>query len=51
VVLISHNLPQVFQVADRIQVLRLGRRVATFRAGEVTMDGVVRAMTGAAEEA
>jgi simple sugar transport system ATP-binding protein len=47
VVLISHNLPHVFHVADRIQVLRLGRRVATFRAGETTMDEVVGAMTGA----
>jgi simple sugar transport system ATP-binding protein len=47
VVLISHNLPHVFQVADRIQVLRLGKRVATFRAGDVTMDQVVGAMTGA----
>jgi simple sugar transport system ATP-binding protein len=47
VVLISHNLPQVFQVANRIQVLRLGKRVATFRAGEVTMEEVVGAMTGA----
>lgn len=47
VVLISHNLPHVFEVADRIQVLRLGRRVATFEAGEVTMDEVVGAMTGA----
>jgi simple sugar transport system ATP-binding protein len=47
VVLISHNLPQVFQVSDRIQVLRLGKRVATFRADEVTMDEVVGAMTGA----
>jgi simple sugar transport system ATP-binding protein len=50
VVLISHNLPQVFQAADRIQVLRLGRRVAAFRAEEATMDEVVGAMTGAAEE-
>jgi simple sugar transport system ATP-binding protein len=50
VVLISHNLPQVFQAADRIQVMRLGRRVAAFRADEVTMDEVVGAMTGAAEE-
>jgi simple sugar transport system ATP-binding protein len=50
VVLISHNLPQVFQVANRIQVLRLGRRVAVFRAGDVTMDEVVGAMTGAAGE-
>jgi simple sugar transport system ATP-binding protein len=51
VVLISHNLPQVFEAADRIQVLRLGRRVATFRASEVTMEQVVGAMTGAGEEA
>jgi simple sugar transport system ATP-binding protein len=47
VVLISHNLPQVFQVADRIQVLRLGKRVATFKADDATMDEVVGAMTGA----
>lgn len=47
VVLISHNLPQVFEVADRIQVLRLGRRVASFRADQATMEQVVRAMTGA----
>ncbi len=31
-VLISHNMPQVLAVADRIEVLRLGRRVATFPA-------------------
>jgi simple sugar transport system ATP-binding protein len=47
VVLISHNLPQIFQVANRIQVLRLGKRVARFRADDVTMDDVVGAMTGA----
>jgi simple sugar transport system ATP-binding protein len=47
VVLISHNLPHVFQVADRIQILRLGKRVATFRSEDVTMDEVVGAMTGA----
>ncbi|MGH2702238.1 MAG: sugar ABC transporter ATP-binding protein, partial [Actinomycetota bacterium] len=40
-------LPHVFEVADRIQVLRLGRRVATFETEEVTMDEVVGAMTGA----
>ena len=51
VVLISHNLPQVFQVANRIQVLRLGRRVAVYRSEDVTMDEVVGAMTGATEEA
>jgi simple sugar transport system ATP-binding protein len=47
VVLISHNMPEVFQVADRIQVLRLGRRVGTFRRGEATQQDVVAAMTGA----
>jgi simple sugar transport system ATP-binding protein len=50
VVLISHNLPHVFQVADRIQVLRLGKRVATLRAADATMDQVVAAMTGADTE-
>jgi simple sugar transport system ATP-binding protein len=51
VVFISHNLPQVFEVADRIEVLRLGRRVARFRASEATMGDVVAAMTGSAEQA
>ena len=50
VVFISHNLPQVFGVADRIEVLRLGRRVARFRASEATMDDVVAAMTGSVEQ-
>jgi simple sugar transport system ATP-binding protein len=47
VVLISHNMPEVFEVADRIEVLRLGERVATFRRGDVSMEDVVGAMTGA----
>jgi simple sugar transport system ATP-binding protein len=47
VVLISHNLPHVFQVSNRIQVLRLGKRVASMRTEDVTMDEVVGAMTGA----
>jgi simple sugar transport system ATP-binding protein len=47
VVLISHNMPEVFEVADRIEVLRLGERVARFRKGEVSMEDVVGAMTGA----
>jgi simple sugar transport system ATP-binding protein len=47
VVLISHNLPEVFDVSDRIQVLRLGQRVATFNTKETTMEAVVGAMTGA----
>jgi D-xylose transport system ATP-binding protein len=47
VVVISHNLGDVFQVADRIEVLRLGRHVAAFEAGETSSDEVVSAITGA----
>jgi simple sugar transport system ATP-binding protein len=47
VVLISHNLPEVFELADRIEVLRLGRRVASVRAADTTMERVIAAMTGA----
>jgi simple sugar transport system ATP-binding protein len=49
VVLISHNLPEVFEVADRIEVMRLGRRVARFEATGTSMDEIVAAMTGASE--
>ena len=47
VVLISHNMPDVLKVADRIEVLRLGRRVAIFRRDEATLESLVAAMTGA----
>jgi len=50
VILISHNLPHVFEVADRIQVMRLGRRAGIARPGERTMDDVVGMMTGATQE-
>jgi simple sugar transport system ATP-binding protein len=49
VVLISHNMPEVLEVADRVEVLRLGRRVARFTRGDVTMEQIVGAMTGAIE--
>lgn len=49
VILISHNLPHVFEVADRIQVMRLGRRVGIARPGEQAMDDVVAMMTGATQ--
>ena len=52
VVLISHNMPQVLEVADRIQVLRLGETVADLKASEASVDDLVRAMTsGRTEEA
>jgi D-xylose transport system ATP-binding protein len=47
VVMISHNLEDVFQVADRIIVLRLGERVATFDREQTTPEQVVGAITGA----
>jgi simple sugar transport system ATP-binding protein len=45
VVLISHNIPQVLEVADRIIVLRLGRTVGQVAASDVTVDDLIRAMT------
>ncbi|WP_433303658.1 ATP-binding cassette domain-containing protein [Actinoplanes sp. CA-030573] len=47
VVLISHSMPQVLEVADRIQVMRLGTRVATMPAAGTTVEQLVGAMTGA----
>jgi simple sugar transport system ATP-binding protein len=47
VVLVSHNMPQVLEIADRVEVMRLGRRTARFKAAEVTTDDLVAAMTGA----
>jgi simple sugar transport system ATP-binding protein len=47
VVLISHSMPHVLQVADRIQVMRLGTRVATMPARGTTVEQLVGAMTGA----
>ncbi|MBB1510628.1 ATP-binding cassette domain-containing protein [Tessaracoccus sp. MC1756] len=47
VILISHNMPQVFEIADRIHIHRLGQRVALVRPGEVSMTDVVAIMTGA----
>src|SRR3954469_878540 len=50
VVLISHNMPDVLAVADRVEVLRLGERVAQFKTSEVTMETLVGAMTGAVDQ-
>jgi len=47
VVFISHVMPQVMEVADRIQVLRLGTRVATLQASQTSMEELVSLMTGA----
>jgi D-xylose transport system ATP-binding protein len=47
VVIISHNLADVFEVADRITVLRLGRYVGTYHANRVGREQLVGLMTGA----
>jgi D-xylose transport system ATP-binding protein len=47
VIVISHNLANVFEVADRIVVLRLGRVAATFDADSTKREAVVGAITGA----
>ncbi|MEX5727783.1 fructose transport system ATP-binding protein [Rhodovulum iodosum] len=47
IVLISHNMPHVFEVADRIHVHRLGRRLCVIDPKEHTMNDAVAYMTGA----
>jgi len=47
VILISHNMPNVFEVADRIHIARLGRRIAVVRPRDIDMSEAVAVMTGA----
>jgi simple sugar transport system ATP-binding protein len=47
VIMISHNLPEVFAVADRITVLRLGRTIVTLEKSETSLESIVGMMTGA----
>lgn len=47
VILISHNVPDVLAVADRVEVLRLGRRTARFSHDMMTSENIVAAITGA----
>nr|WP_041295362.1 ATP-binding cassette domain-containing protein [Isoptericola variabilis] len=49
VIIISHNMPHVFEIADRIHVQRLGRRAATITPRSHSMTEAVAIMTGAAE--
>jgi simple sugar transport system ATP-binding protein len=50
VVVISHSVPEVLEVADRIVVLRLGERVATLDPATCSGDDVVAAITGASTD-
>jgi D-xylose transport system ATP-binding protein len=47
VIVISHNLADVFQVADRVTVLRLGRVAGTYSIGDSSQEEIVAAITGA----
>ncbi len=49
IILISHNMPHVFEVADRIHVHRLGRRLCVVDPKDYTMSDAVAFMTGAKE--
>lgn len=46
IIYISHHLPEIFRVADRITVMRDGRKVGTFMKDEVTTDRLVEMMVG-----
>lgn len=50
VVYISHSMPEVLEVSDRVHVLRQGRRVAVYNAKDTNVEELVGAMTGALEE-
>ena len=47
VVLISHDMPHVFEIADRIHVARLGKRIAVLNPRNISMSDTVALMTGA----
>ena len=47
IVLISHNMPHVFEVADRIHIHRLGKRIAVINPKDFSMSDAVAIMTGA----
>jgi ABC-type sugar transport system ATPase subunit len=47
IIMVSHNLPEVFAVADRITVLRLGRTITTLNTRDTSLESIVGMMTGA----
>jgi fructose transport system ATP-binding protein len=47
IILISHNMPHVFEIADRIHIHRLGRRLCVIRPQDYSMSDAVAFMTGA----
>lgn len=49
IILISHNMPHVFELADRIHIHRLGKRLTVIKPGDYSMSDAVAFMTGAKE--
>jgi simple sugar transport system ATP-binding protein len=47
VIMVSHNLPEVFAVADRITVLRNGKTIVSLATSETSLEDIVGMMTGA----
>jgi len=47
VILISHNMPHVFEIADRIHIARLGKRAVVVNPKKISMSDTVAVMTGA----
>ena len=50
IVFISHSMPEVLEVADRVQVMRRGRVIADYKAKETNLEELVGAMTGRLDE-
>ena len=51
VIIISHNMPHVFEIADRIHIQRLGKRAGVIDPKKVSMSDTVAVMTGAKQPA
>ena len=51
VILISHNMPHVFEIADRIHIARLGKRACVVNPQQISMSDAVAVMTGARDPA
>ena len=50
IVFISHSMPEVLEIADRVQVMRRGKNIADYKASETNLEELVGAMTGRLDE-
>ena len=50
VVFISHSMPEVLEISDRIQVMRHGRVIADYKSSQTNLEELVGAMTGRLDE-